>query len=361
MCTGVCCSASSNSVATSSSSVSFTPFQLPDNSWYYSFEIPWKKIPSETIKKLDIGKRPTKGERLEIVRLIVKEVLSICPTPSKKHISEIARKMANKYPRAFSDIIEGEIVGSGYDSVTKQLTNRVDNVRRGNTSLSLKRKAVGNSEGGDTLCGKKRLDTYGCKNWQPVDLPPNETPDSQKSLQEELKKMFRERCCDTKGIEHLMRITFFSQRKDIINGIETSNLTHEWPYLFETVGMKTHFKELTGMVIDDKAIASKCTRVVSYFKCSEKRAKMDTIFREMETSSKNVNDVNTAGFLQLVLKHFSEKEDQMFYKVDQTTLPGEVDCAELPSTPCIIVCGMFKLRYLIFLEFMLYGLSLSLL
>ncbi|XP_047459749.1 uncharacterized protein LOC125019143 isoform X2 [Mugil cephalus] len=29
----------------------------------------------------------------------------------------------------------------------------------------------------------------------------------------------------------------------------------------------------------------------------------------------------------------------MFYRVDQTTLPSEVDCAGLPSTPCIVVCG----------------------
>lgn len=55
-----------------------------------------------------------------------------------------------------------------------------------------------------------------------------------------------------------------------------------------------------------------------------------------------MDDVNTAGFLQLVLKYFSEREDQMFYKVDQTTLPSEVDTAELPRTPCIIVCGMFE-------------------
>ncbi len=33
--------------------------------------------------------------------------------------------------------------------------------------------------------------------------------------------------------------------------------------------MKTHFKELTGMGIDDKAIANKCATLVSYFKDSE--------------------------------------------------------------------------------------------
>ncbi|XDV41382.1 hypothetical protein PO909_010261 [Leuciscus waleckii] len=185
--------------------------------------------------------------------------------------------MAKAYPGAFRDVIEGEIVGSGYDSLIKQMISRLDNVRQ----------AVSNSEGEDTPCRKKRLDTYGCLNWQPVRLPPNETPDSQKRVQEELKKMYKERCPDTKCIENMMRATFFTQRKDIFSGIETSDLMHEWPYLFETVGMKTHFKELTGMDID-KSIASKCARV--------------------------------------------------------TTLPSEVDCAELPRTPCIIVCGSSPLN-----------------
>ncbi|XP_073724502.1 uncharacterized protein [Misgurnus anguillicaudatus] len=327
-------SATSNLVSTSN--VGATP-QPPDNSWHYNFQVPWKKIPSEIIRKLETGKRPRKSERLEIIRLIVSEILAICPTPGKKHITEIARKMANAYPGAFKDVIEGEVVGSGYDSVTKQLINRVDNVRRGNTPLSLKRQATGSVE--DTLCRKKRLNSYGCKNWQPAHLPANETPDTQKCVQEEMKKMNKERCHDTKTIVNMMRATFFTQRQDIINGVDTLDLTQEWPYLFETAGMMAHFKELTGIDIEDKAITNKCARVVSYFKCTDKTAKMQDIFREIDKSSKNVDDVSTAGFILLVLKYFSEREDQMFHKVDQTTLSSEVDCAKLPSTPCIIVCG----------------------
>ncbi len=70
---------------------------------------------------------------------------------------------------------------------------------------------------------------------------------------------------------------------------------------------------------------------------------MQTIFREMEKSSKNVDDQH-CWFLQLtlVLKYFSERKDQMFHKVDRTTLPSEVDFAKLPNTPCIIVCGTFE-------------------
>ena len=102
--------------STSSSSMDTTPRRLSDNNWHFKFQIPWQKIPSEIIRKLETRKRPTKSERLEIIRLIVSEILTKCPTPGKKHISEIARKMTKAYPVAFTDVIEGEVVGSGYNS-----------------------------------------------------------------------------------------------------------------------------------------------------------------------------------------------------------------------------------------------------
>ncbi|XP_035768147.1 uncharacterized protein LOC102778642 [Neolamprologus brichardi] len=130
----------------------------------------------------------------------------------------------------------------------------------------------------------------------------------------------------------MMRVTFITQRQDIISGTETSDLMKEWPYLFEITGMKIHFEELTGMDVDENNIANKCARVVSFLKHNDKTERMAAIFREMETSSKNV-----AVFLPLLLKYFNEEEDQMFFKVDQTTLPSEVDCTKLPSTPCYML------------------------
>jgi hypothetical protein len=37
--------------------------------------------------------------------------------PGKNHLSKVARKMVLTYPKAFQDVIEGEIVG--HDSLTK--------------------------------------------------------------------------------------------------------------------------------------------------------------------------------------------------------------------------------------------------
>lgn len=73
-------------------------------------------------------------------------------------------------------------------------------------------------------------------------------------------------------------------------------------------GMKIHFEELTGMDMGENNIANKCARVVSFLKHNDKTERMAAIFREMETSSKNVADINVAVFLPLLLKYFNEEE-----------------------------------------------------
>ncbi len=89
------------------------------------------------------------------------------------------------YPQSVRDVIEDQVVGSGYDFITKQLQSRVDNLKRGKTSLYLKRQASCASEGEDLHSKTMRLDTYGCVNWPLQRLPPGETVEPQKFTQEE--------------------------------------------------------------------------------------------------------------------------------------------------------------------------------
>lgn len=57
----------------------------------------------------------------------------VAKNTAKKHLSEVARKVVIAYPKSFKDIIGDEIVGSGHDSLTKQLLCRVDNYKRNDT------------------------------------------------------------------------------------------------------------------------------------------------------------------------------------------------------------------------------------
>ena len=330
---------SRSSTSQSSTGVSPTPRRPVDNDWHYNFPIPWNKMPTEVMGKLNNKERPMKGERLQMIKLIISEILTVCPLPGKKHLSEVARKMVATYPSSFQDVIEGEVVGSGYDSLTKQLVSRVDNLKRGITNLGQKRLQVsGASE--DEAPKRLRLDSYGCVNWLPNRLPPGETNESQKLQQEELKKMFFSNSRDTKNIQKKMATTFFSQRKDITSGAEVADLEREWPYLFEPHGMRNHFKELTGVDVTKEATESKSQRVVSFLKSFEKINKTEDILADMEMAKQKHLEANLPASLLLLLRHFNEDEDQMFHKVDEVCLASEVDCAKLPRTPCIIACGM---------------------
>ncbi|KAK1905547.1 Protein CLP1 like [Dissostichus eleginoides] len=296
-------------------------------------------MPSEITRKLESNERPTGCERREVICLMVGEILTICPMPGKKHLSEIAREMVLMYPMSFRDYIEDIVVGTGYDSLTKQLQSRVDNLKRGKTSLYLKRQASSTSEGEDQPPKTMRLDTYGCINWQPQRPPRGEIGETQERTKEELKNMHITRSKDTKRIEEKMVATFYTQRSDIIKGMETPVLVREWPYLFDMCGMMAHFKEHTGMDVDKEAMSSKCRRVVSYLMSREKKSKIEDILADMEIAKARHLDADLPGCLMLLLKHFNEDQAKMFLKVDETCLPSEVD--DLPSAPCIVVCGMF--------------------
>ncbi|XP_029914331.1 uncharacterized protein LOC115364059 [Myripristis murdjan] len=334
-----CADNSSSPLSTPGSSTPSTPRvqSAVNNNWHFIFEIPWSKMPSEFKRKLENRERPSGRERREFIRLMVGEILTICPTPGKKHLSEIARKIVSAYPLSFRDVIEDQVVGSGYDSLTKQLQSRVDNINRGKTSLYLKRQASSTSEGEDPPSKMVRLDTYGCVNWQPKRLPPHETEDTQKRTQEELKNMHKNRSNDTRNIAKKMVATFYTQRNDIISGMETLVLVREWPYLFEMCGMIAHFKELTGVDVDREAMSVKCARVVSYLASHEKKSKIEDILAGMEIAKVNHLDADLPGCLMLLLKHFNEAQGKMFLVVDKTCLPSEVGV--LPSTPCIVACG----------------------
>lgn len=128
--------------------------------WHYNFKIPWHMLPAVLRKKLDKQERPTARERREMIRIISGEILAICKKPSKKHLDQIARNMVIQYPKSLKDVIEGEVVGSGHDSLTKQLQCRLDNYKR-NEILKKRNTTSGNDTSTDPE-KKKRVDSYGC-------------------------------------------------------------------------------------------------------------------------------------------------------------------------------------------------------
>lgn len=93
-------------------------------------------------------------------------------------------------------------------------------------------------------------DKYGCINFMPVDYPDGGSETTQEDKKVLLQEKYKQRPKD--GVEDLMKDTYTSQRKDIIeNKMDVPDLQISWPHLSEEAGMFVHFKELTGISIKE--------------------------------------------------------------------------------------------------------------
>ena len=240
--------------------------------------------------------------------------------------------MVLEYPKSFKDIIEGEVVGSGYDSLTKQLQCRVDNYNR--IEKLGKKRIISDDIGTVSENKKKRKDSYGCIQWEsaPVNV------EAQMKKKKDMQKMFLENERNEKQIEQLISDTFISQRNDIMSGKDIQALTEEWPLLFSLVGMKAHFKLLTGVHIHEgfeEAMASKLARVLEYFQSLPLEKTSITAKQRAEIQAGG----GPCGAVLMLLSHFKEDRARMFHVVDITCIAVEVETEHLPPTPCIVVCG----------------------
>lgn len=304
---------------------------LYENDWHYGFVVPWEKMSASFMRKMKNGERPSCSERRQLVRIVASEILEVCKYPAKKHVLEIARNIVITYPKSFRDEINSQVIGSGYDSLLKQLVCRIDNLKRTNATTS-------------PLCAtleastKKRKVEYGCINFDPQ-LPVGDTSELQLAKKEQLLEMFKNNESNVKTITNLMTSTYTSQRNDILSGKETKDLLDEWPYLFQPAGMKAHFKELTGIDMNDSfetATTSKFRRILEYFhfQCTEQSSRAGRILTKIRAGGDHV-----CGAVMLLLAHFKNDQDHLLVMVEDTCVPSDMCSEQLPATPCILVCG----------------------
>ena len=95
--------------------------------------------------------------------------------------------------------------------------------------------------------------------------------------------------------------------KDILSGLkETEDNLKEWPFLCQEIGIRLHFREVTGVQIDDSfedSTATKFRRILWYFQ-----------FVQVEPSSRAGTILNqdlaggdeTCAAILLLLVHFKE-------------------------------------------------------
>uniref|UniRef100_A0A8C5PWW2 Uncharacterized protein n=1 Tax=Leptobrachium leishanense TaxID=445787 RepID=A0A8C5PWW2_9ANUR len=332
-----------------SHSTSSSSSRTPEIDWADNFQIQWDKLPEELTQLLERGERPSPRMRREIVRFVVSEMMKKSSCPSKRNSTEVAKKMLAKYPRSLQDVIEGEVIGSGYYSLVKQLQYRIDNVKRCTTPKIRKRKHGTSASDTDEVPPEQRAaiqDCYGCVNWDLKFLPVGETPESQQEKKEKLKIMSQQTDLSPEEVKDLMRLTFYTQRKQVNQGKNIIHLSEEWPFLFKELGMAVHFKELTGIGLKEmftQNVDLKGKRLLNYLNMvavnKNKRllqavAKFKVMRGQLSGCSEDVKEM-----VLLLLSYFNDKEERMFCYVEDTCLAQEVQMDRVDLTPTIIVCG----------------------
>ncbi|XP_071315412.1 uncharacterized protein [Trachinotus anak] len=316
----------------SSSSASASSSRSPGADWVDTYQVPWGKFPEELIQTLERGKRPSPRLRREMVRIVVSDMMRKSSSVSKGTSTDVAKKMVAKYPESLQDIMEGDVIGSGYHSLVKQLQNRIENVKRSTTPKIRKRKSRTEDSDTDEVSAEQRAaiqDTYGCIKWDVKFLPLGETPESQQDKKEKLRWMSQQ----TNANPEEIKSTFYTQRKQVNQGKNIKDLLEGWPSWFSELGMGVHFKELTGMALKETFIQNvdlKGKRLLNYMStvCMSKNKK----FLQAVTRVKMLRGAELSGCSE-------DRDEMMLYTVEDTCLAGEVQMDKLPLTPTITVCG----------------------
>ncbi|XP_072572022.1 uncharacterized protein [Paramormyrops kingsleyae] len=321
----------------------------PGIDWVDTFLIPWAKFPEELMQFLERGKRPSPRMRREMVRIVVNEMMQKCSCPNKRNSTEVAKKLVAKYPKSLQDIIEGDVVGPGYHSLVKQLQYRIENVKRSTTPKIRKRKHCTDDSDTEEIPPEQRAaiqDTYGCINWDVKFLPLGETPESQRENKDKLKMMSQQTDANLEEVKHLMKLTFYTQRKQVNQGKNIKCLLEDWPFWFIELGMAVHFKELTGIGLKEtftRNLELKGKQLLNYFstvgvsknkKFLQAVTKCKVMKEQLSGCSEDVKEM-----LLLLLSYFNEKEDAMFCYVEDTCLAEEVLMDKVNLTPTLVVCG----------------------
>ncbi|KAG9269206.1 hypothetical protein AMEX_G16209 [Astyanax mexicanus] len=344
-------SSTSSSLLTSSTSSrsSLSPCPSPRNllnaDWVDHFEIPTERFPEALMQCLERGKRPVPSLRREMIRIVAAEMMKTCPSPTKHASTEIAKKLVGKYPQSLKDVIEGDVVGTGYYSLVKQLQARIDNKKRNASPRIHKRKSLSNSDTDEVPAVMKASvqDMYGCVNWDMKFMPVTETLESQNEKKGKMRCLWEQATFNPDEVKELMESTYYSQSKEINSGTALQTLREEWPFLFHEIGISAHYQELTGLPLTQtflKSVEKKGKQLLNFMAtvCANKtRHVFETLTKlrfqrgQLEGCSDDVKDM-----LLLLLSYFNGDEATLFHYTEETNQAADVQ--EPPATVPIDSC-----------------------
>lgn len=255
------------------------------------------------------------------------------PLPSRSQRAEIARDVVTQHPKTFGDVTDDrDMLGCGYTSLLSQIKTRVVHLNRNNTLSKLWQPKRKDAESTFLRNSLNQQDSYGCVNWQPKYLPDGETPASLEVKRQMLINLFTTegpRGVDTGRVDELMAITYWKQH-DFINSSpppQVSTISEEWPFLFESRWLCTHFETLTGVNLLSRlseAFQNKGRWIVNLF--FQQRLKWKgsvlSLLKELEDDYRTFEDPNLVAIaaVLLLMVFFKEPTESLFILAHVSTV-----------------------------------------
>ena len=270
-----------------------------------------------------------------MVRIIVDDIVKLCPNPKSPQLSAVARKLCLRYPESFRDEFDSSPgLSHEIEGLTKQLRVRVENVNRGNP-LTSRRVLIPTQQAANSeeipAAKRKAADSYGCVNWQPQ-LPDEETEAAQMSRN----FMQRAKLC-TSSRPQLWRswwmspIHFKGSASTVLLEMQIYSVRDNWQFLLELRYLFQHFEELVGIKITEvipEALRTKVPRSMTYYRGIGGKSKqpLQEIIRRLDDALRHCDDrqqCEAFGFFLLSQAYFWEKDSKIFFKADVST-----ECAD---------------------------------
>ncbi|XP_059906679.1 uncharacterized protein LOC132456365 [Gadus macrocephalus] len=336
---------SSSSERTSERNSSFSSPTLPGRPWYTDFRVRWVEMPAAIGKATADAKRPSPGDRRDMIKTVVDQMLVHEQNPTRATCHTIARMIVRDWPKSFADVGQkGDMLGDGCYSLLQQIKTRVEYKNRKQTLQTRRRRQRRPSNvaaEGAIAMARGPVDQYGCVRWCPEELPAGETEATLEEKKQQLLNIYAEGGMGgAETAEHLMEKTYITQRQ-FINGVPAPaihEIKEDWPFLFSQRGLFSHFSLLTDVSIQTKyeeAMNSKGSTIIRFCQQLNRPGIGDVLAKyEPEASDK------AACVLLLLMAYFKEPKNAIMLEADPCATAADVESTvPLPSNPCLIVSG----------------------
>ena len=257
------------------------------------------------------------------MHIVVDVAMSCSQEVAKKQLAVLAHRAVQLYPNSLEDRINGSLVGTGYDSLLRQMIFRTENVNR---STSQKRKSNDPQQSTSAeVAGppkKKKRDAYGCISFQPDMVVGME--DEVALEKQYLKDMFTNpdpEKWDNRRILKAIEVCFPEQRRIINGNIPIKEIQEEWPCLFECNAMMAHFNLLVGINLMKVFGETSCDKIQTVYEFLKSKGQSKTLFEEVDQleAEKKTNNFRLQAVVLALMDYFEEDRRHLFHSVDVIT------------------------------------------